>query len=319
MSDRKTIQINKAFLSIGKETRKKPIKPPKKPKQKTLHSANKLRKEFVKKMQDFQKKKSSTEDTVVVAATNEFDDEFSKSLGFLQKMIDTKKKTKPKDVIDISLETFEPIQLNPPGTVHAIDKVIIAPDIIQSTNKIVLDILETEPPTSHPIKPIISLPQPQYSCLKNSSKPTYRQLMKTLKHASTPKTSSITIDNLPLVEETERFKKLQAIKKEHALPIRMIKSKRVTTTIKRTLGRKTNSVAILIKNSDTRRTVAAERTLLNSKGIHEIKQYLQQKNLLKAGSSCPNDVLRKMYEQCILTGDIVNKNSDVVVHNFLTV
>ena len=35
------------------------------------------------------------------------------------------------------------------------------------------------------------------------------------------------------------------------------------------------------------------------------------------GSTAPNDVLRMMYESCILTGDVKNENGDILVHNYL--
>ena len=52
--------------------------------------------------------------------------------------------------------------------------------------------------------------------------------------------------------------------------------------------------------------------------IYDIKNILRKKNLLKIGSVAEDDVLREMYEQCILAGDIQNKNKDTLIHNYLT-
>ena len=76
-------------------------------------------------------------------------------------------------------------------------------------------------------------------------------------------------------------------------------------------------VGILIKNRDTQKNIKNEVGLLKTKSIQEIKDYLRQKNLIKVGSEAPNDVIRKIYEDSILSGDIENNNDSNMVHNFL--
>ena len=73
---------------------------------------------------------------------------------------------------------------------------------------------------------------------------------------------------------------------------------------------------MLIKNAKTRRKIQTEQALLKQKNISDIKIYLRSKNLLKVGSEVPNDVLRQMYENAILAGDITNKSKDTLIHNF---
>ena len=52
------------------------------------------------------------------------------------------------------------------------------------------------------------------------------------------------------------------------------------------------------------------------KSIIDVKNYLRQRNLLKAGSDAPPDVLRSMYENAVLTGDVKNESKDTLLHNF---
>lgn len=95
------------------------------------------------------------------------------------------------------------------------------------------------------------------------------------------------------------------------------KRKRITRTLKYKLGKHANGkVSVLIKNSQTRRKVQTEQALLKQKSILDIKNHLRSNNLLKAGSNAPSDVLRQIYEQSILAGQIENKSKDTLIHNY---
>ena len=132
-----------------------------------------------------------------------------------------------------------------------------------------------------------------YGCLKGGDKPTYR-----LWNNKTSKNNS--------------YSKPQPIK--HT---KFKQKKRKTRRTKYKLGKTKKNIAILIKNSKTRRNVQIEMGKLKQIPINEVKKYLYGKNLLKIGSSAPNDVLRTMYEQAILSGDITNTGNGVLLHNFL--
>lgn len=95
--------------------------------------------------------------------------------------------------------------------------------------------------------------------------------------------------------------------------------KRKLRTLKRkiTLGKKDNIVGVLIKNKKTRKNIRKEVKNLEKKSISNIKKYLRKHNLIKIGSMAPDDVLRKIYENSYLSGDIYNKNPDMLIHNFL--
>ena len=75
-------------------------------------------------------------------------------------------------------------------------------------------------------------------------------------------------------------------------------------------------MSVLIKNSQTRRKIQTEHALLKQKSILDVKNFLRGKNLLKVGSAAPNDVLRQIYEQSILAGQVENKAKDTLIHNY---
>ena len=56
---------------------------------------------------------------------------------------------------------------------------------------------------------------------------------------------------------------------------------------------------------------------LKHQPIHEIKTYLNEHNLIKIGSKAPNDVIRKLYENSKLTGDVFNLNNDTLLYNLV--
>jgi len=95
------------------------------------------------------------------------------------------------------------------------------------------------------------------------------------------------------------------------------KRKRITRTLKYKLGKhKDGTVSVLIKNSHTRRKIQNEQSLLKQKSILDIKNYLRKNNLLKVGTQAPNDVLRHLYEQSILAGQVENKSKENLIHNY---
>ena len=63
--------------------------------------------------------------------------------------------------------------------------------------------------------------------------------------------------------------------------------------------------------------VQEEIDKLKNVSIQEVKDYLRKHCLIKIGSNAPNDVLRKMYEDSILSGEITNKTKGTLLHNYL--
>jgi len=141
---------------------------------------------------------------------------------------------------------------------------------------------------------------PPYSNLKGGNKPTYREWNKTYKtHTGQP---TLTIDENKNMKMSIPSKKLIT---------------RKTKTIKYNLGKKGKNINVLIKNNNTRKKIKQELMSLKRKPILEVKEYLHDKNLIKTGTLAPNDVLREIYEQSILSGDLVNENKQNLIHNFL--
>ena len=181
---------------------------------------------------------------------------------------------------------------------------------------------------------------PPYGCLKNANKPTYRNW---LRHTQKNRDNHNNHDNMNSLESkmnnnnsmdntvsnninNTREDKLSQIKNKFQQDnISNNEAKSTNCIIKKTIkkkyklgkSKKKSIISVLIKGSTFRQKIANEKHKLSKKNISHIKSYLKKHGLLKSGSSCPNDILRKMYEDSILTGYVTNKNKDTLIHNFL--
>jgi len=93
-------------------------------------------------------------------------------------------------------------------------------------------------------------------------------------------------------------------------------------TVKRkfTLGKsdKLRRVSVLIKDRQTRKNIINTQKELKKTNITDVRKYLRQHGMIKVGSTCPPDILRKTFETALLTGDVINTNKDILLHNFLS-
>ena len=316
--------------------KKKPILPVK---------PNTLRKKLLGRIKEFQKEENEkiTQETKKISSVNtllgeskEFAEEFDKSLNFLQELSkkrkseknekSQKKQRKRRARQNQTLKRNNPnlnnnsaISLNLPSELRGneVDLPPPSPGVELSLQRSFSETNHTPPP------------EVPYGCLKNGTKPTYRTWKKMTQKN---KHHGIQIEEpVPNIKTNLREKKLAELKnqakiqrKSTKISTMMNKQKKPSavlhrkTTIKTyTLGKVGKKIGVLIKNRHTRRKIAHEQTLLKKKSILEVKNYLRKHQLLKAGSDSPNDVLRKMYEQAVLCGDVHNTSKDVLLHNYL--
>ena len=170
------------------------------------------------------------------------------------------------------------------------------------------------------------LPEPKYGILKGGKKQLYSEYKKTMKknntNSNTPKLK-FNFDPLPIEKPlfiTERQTKLQEVKQKiNPVLSKPVKKFKKTKTLKRKLilGKNKGKISVLIKNRKTRKKIKNDTLKLKKKSISEIKQYLRIHNLIKTGSNAPESVLRETFENAFLSGNIYNKNSDNLIHNYI--
>ena len=126
---------------------------------------------------------------------------------------------------------------------------------------------------------------------------------------------SANVSNLPVMLNDNSF--LEPSSKKYDSGIKPQK-RSIVSRKKYRIGKNGNKISILIKDSKTRKRIDKERSILKSKTISEVKNHLKKQNFMKAGSLAPSDVLKVMYEQSILAGEIKNTSKETLIHNFIS-
>ena len=173
-------------------------------------------------------------------------------------------------------------------------------------------------------KPFMQLSQPvknhspSWGCMKNGSLPTFRNWKTETQKVREP------ISNLS-TEPTNAFREIQKkrIQQIHAddLPKPTMVYPKQRRTVRRTykVGKSKIAprVAVLVSNRTIRNRVSTESQLLKQTPIEDVRRYLVKKGFIKVGSSCPNEVLRKMHETAkTMCGEMENHNPDNLLYNF---
>ena len=305
---KKSISINPNFFKIGKAGKTPREKKQKKKRPINTLKPNNVKKKLIEKIKAHQQREKEKEILSDEKEEKEFQDTFKETLNYLQELDLKSKKKKKKKKRDKTMK-----KNNIPINTEPIEK--------YTSN------------FSH-------APAPPYGCLKNGLKPTFRQYNKTLKKKTNEKqeipintTSNFDGNNIqpndkPLInltnirfEKDEAFdnrkEKLQNLKnmmKNDKPKTKRIKTRRIRRKI--TLGKVKNKVGVLVKSKKTRKIIKSEVSVLKKKPIQEIKTYLKKHNLIKIGSNAPDYIFRTMYENAYLSGDVTNKNDEILLHNW---
>ena len=301
MSDtKKRISINTDLFTPSSGKKNKTVKREKK-EIKTPIKANSIKKQLIKKIKQKQQsverqvEKKNIPEVKLGIDDNDFENDFMKSMHFLDTMIKEKQETKQKKR-SLKRNKGDPQNgMSPQNTILPQNPTV--PIIMNDPSTNVMIPQSTQAIPTNTIVPAntLILPEPKYGCLRNGSKPCYREYHnKTLKKYN----PSLSIKKKPRKTKIRK----RCIKKRHY---------HVGKTSKK------GTVSVLIKNNQTRRRVQQDLTELKRKPLSEIKKELYKKNLLKIGSICPPDVIRTMYENTMLAGHINNSGKGVSLHNYM--
>ena len=322
----KSIQINPDLLNVSsrKSKTRKNRKREKKSKPKPHIKPNTLKKALLRRIKEHSnKERQKSENSDKKDESQEFNNDFKKHLEYLSNLsIQHKHKKKKKNktlktqptTSNIKIHTELPPELNQQPTSNVtIPKSNQPPIILKPKN------IETNHPIVIENKNVASAPP--YSCLKGGSKPTYREwkrlTQKNSESSSSNSSEQDTEQNKQQVKINELRERIKSNNDKH----KPVKPKRTykKRTIKRKykFGKNKGKISVLVKNNKTRKLVQDEVEILRVAPMKEVKEYLKKHYLYKSGSNAPNDVLRKTYMDAHLSGEINNKSTENLVHNFM--
>jgi len=92
-----------------------------------------------------------------------------------------------------------------------------------------------------------------------------------------------------------------------------------TGTIKQyaSFGKSKGTVRVLIKDREMYAKIERDKKKIDKRSMSDIRDYLRKRGLYKIGSTAPDEILRDIYKNAILTGEVENHNSSTLMHNFL--
>jgi hypothetical protein len=167
-------------------------------------------------------------------------------------------------------------------------------------------------------------PDKPYGILKNGTKPTFKTWSQTQKNYTTEPSStynSIKTSEQPSntsntnISNIEEPKLILEDNSHQQVSQKMIQEKEVKKNYKLGLNKKNKTISILIKNSNTRKNIETDKTTYKKTPLHTVKNYLKKKNFIGFGANAPTQLLRDMYENLKLCGDIHNENPKLLVEN----
>ena len=368
----KTISINTSYFNMSGSKTKKNKEKKEKSNLKPLINPNALKNKFLKRIKEHKQRETQniSNDNSKEKEVQQFSDEFSDSINYLQTLSKQKKvndektnyekqKQHRKEVINRkTIKNYQqmnnqmlPTQLLPNQMLPEVNI-----DLPEELRLEINPTMNNQMVLNKHVKDNVP-----YGILKGGLKPTYRDWSKTQRnnivvnpnHALTIQSDKINKEKIERELRLQNLRdKLKNKKQEAQLKIqqpiiqqpiiqessiqessiqqpiiqqplneKIIATKKITKrTVKKkyTLGKSKikKAVGVLIKDRRTRKHVITAQRDLKKKPINEIKLYLRDHNLIKVGSNAPNDVIRKLYESAMLSGEITNSNSENLLHNF---
>lgn len=185
-----------------------------------------------------------------------------------------------------------------------------------------------EPESSKIYSSAIVLPDKPYGVLKNGLKPTYKTWnLSQTNYNGVPESEKSTQLLAPTIQDSHQTviqpSSIQptdtnniSLSKSEPEMKQMIQYSEIKKTYSLGKNKKNNSIGVLIKNIHTRKKIEEDIAKHKKTNITTVKNFLNKHNMIKHGSTAPTQLLRCMFENVKLCGDVSNDNISNIMHNF---
>ncbi len=177
-------------------------------------------------------------------------------------------------------------------------------------------------PSPNPISSINS--DKPYGILKNGTKPTFKTWNQTQKNYSNNSNNSNNSISNTIIEESNSVPIANmsagsnseiSYKPPSEEPTKLIQEREIKKNYKLGLNKKNKTISILIKHGGARKKIETDKTTYKKTPISTVKNYLKKKNFISFGATAPSQLMRDMYENLKLCGDVMNENPKLLVEN----
>ena len=153
-------------------------------------------------------------------------------------------------------------------------------------------------------------PDKPYGILKNGNKPTYKNWVSIDDNSNMPPNNMSTSNMSPNNMLTT------SVMPTNIIPNNIIQDIEVKKVFNIGKNKKNKTISVLLKNNTTRKKIENDKINLKKSNLATVKNFLKKQNLIKFGTTAPNNLLREIYESTKLCGDIINENNTLLMHNF---
>ena len=212
-------------------------------------------------------------------------------------------------------------------------------------NDIELPKINSELESEFKLEENVIKPDKPYGILKNGNKPTYKNWVSTDDNNFMP-TSNIQYSNMQsnnmqsnnmqlnnmqinnMQSNNMQLNNMQStnnmlntvmptsVVSTNIIPNNIIQDIEVKKVFNIGKNKKNKTISVLLKNNTTRKKIENDKINLKKSNLSTVKNFLKKQNLIKFGTTAPNNLLREIYESTKLCGDIINENNTLLMHNF---